>query len=165
MATTYGGMEASDARKLTSLEAESRSALTEADMKVDGHCLCGVLRYQASVDPETVLICNCTDCQTLAGSAFRLSVSVDDGSFRILSGTPATYIKIADSGRRRELGFCPRCGTSVYSRPPDGEPGYFGLRVGSLRQRDVLVPRAQFWHQSAQRWIDKIDEIPAFEGD
>ena len=110
-------------------------------MEVHGQCLCGGLQYQANVDPESSHICNCTDCQTLSGSAFRVTVFVDDNSFKITSGEPATYIKIADSGRRSELGFCPRCGTSIFSRPPAGENGYFGLCVGALAQRDVLIPK------------------------
>jgi hypothetical protein len=36
-------------------------------MKVDGACHCGEIAYQAEVDPNTVGICHCTDCQTLAG--------------------------------------------------------------------------------------------------
>jgi hypothetical protein len=134
-------------------------------MKVDGQCLCGDLRYEADVDADTAHICHCTDCQTLSGSAFRVTVFVNDKSFRISSGKATTYIKVAASGRRRELGFCPRCGTSIYSRPADGEAGYFGLRVGSLRQRDVLVPKTQCWRRSAQRWTSSIGEIPAFDGD
>jgi len=133
-------------------------------MKVDGRCLCGYLSYEAEVDPESVLICNCTDCQVLSGSAFRVTIPVT-GTFRFLSGEPKTYVKVADSGNRRVLAFCPECGTSVYSRPADGTEGYFGLRVGSLRQRDSLVPRAQYWRLSAQGWIDHISGMPAFDGD
>jgi len=132
-------------------------------LKVDGKCLCGYLAYEAEVDPESALICNCTDCQTLSGSAFRVTVEATD--FRFLSGTPSTYVKIAESGNRRVLAFCPSCGTSVFSRPPDGEAGYFGLRVGSLNQRASLVPRAQYWCSSAQPWIDEIALLPKHDGD
>ena len=132
-------------------------------MKVDGRCLCGYLSYEAEVDPDAVHLCNCTDCQVLAGSAFRVTVQVT-GGFRFLSGEPKTYIKIAASGNQRVLAFCPECGTSVYSRPVDGKEGYFGLRVGSLRQRDSLVPRAQYWRRTAQSWINQISALP-FEGD
>src|SRR6476659_1933749 len=110
--------------------------MTEVTMRVDGQCLCGDVHYEATVDPDSAPICNCTDCQTLSGSAFRVTVFVDDNSFRISSGQAATYVKVADSGRQRELGFCPRCRRSIYSRAPDGEAGYFGLRVGGLKQRD-----------------------------
>ena len=132
-------------------------------MEVRGQCLCGDLQFEADVDPDSSRICHCTDCQTLSGSAFRVTVFVLDGSFKMSSGKAATYIKVADSGRRRELGFCPRCGTSIYSRPPEGEHGHFGLRVGSLSQRDALVPRSQVWRQSAQRWIAWINDIPALD--
>jgi len=131
-------------------------------MKVDGKCLCGFLTYEAEVDPEAALICNCTDCQTLSGSAFR--VTVEATGFRFLSGTPSTYVKVADSGNQRVLAFCPTCGSSILSRPVDGEHGYFGLRVGSLNQRAQLVPRAQYWCSSAQPWTDHMAELPKHDG-
>jgi hypothetical protein len=132
-------------------------------MHVDGRCLCGYLSYEAEVDPDSVLICNCADCQVLSGSAFRVTVTVT-GGFRFVSGEPTTYVKVADSGNRRALAFCPRCGTSVYSKPDYGAEGRFGLRVGSLRQRSSLAPRAQYWRRSAQAWIDHIQDIPVFDG-
>jgi hypothetical protein len=39
-------------------------------MKIDGACHCGSITYAAEIDPQTVAICHCTDCQTLSGSAF-----------------------------------------------------------------------------------------------
>ena len=53
-------------------------------MKIDGRCHCGYICYEAEIDPETVAICNCTDCQTLSGSAFRTVVPTEKGSFRLL---------------------------------------------------------------------------------
>jgi len=134
-------------------------------MNVDGKCLCGYLSYEAEVDQEAVEICNCTDCQTLSGSAFRVNVPIVGRKFRLLSGQPKTYVKIAASGNRRVPAFCPECGTSVYSKPEDGREGFFGLRVGSLRQRAELVPRAQCWRNSRQSWIDRISDMPAFDED
>ena len=43
-------------------------------MKVDGGCHCGRITFEAEVDPAKVLICHCTDCQSLSGSAFRTVV-------------------------------------------------------------------------------------------
>ena len=131
----------------------------ENELKVDGQCLCGDLKYEANVNPDTAHICSCTDCQVLSGSAFRTTVFVEDNSFVFLSGEPSTYIKIAASGRQRELGFCPRCGTSIFSRPVGAALGYFGLRIGSLRQRDLLDPKSHTWFKSAQPWINKISDL------
>jgi hypothetical protein len=57
-------------------------------MKIDGSCHCGRIRYEAEIDPFTVVICHCTDCQTLPGSAFRTVVPSKEGTFRLLSGEP-----------------------------------------------------------------------------
>jgi hypothetical protein len=43
-------------------------------LKIDGGCHCGLITYEAEVDPEHVEICHCTDCQSLSGSAFRVFV-------------------------------------------------------------------------------------------
>ena len=43
-------------------------------MKIDGHCHCGQITFEAEVDPMTLTICHCTDCQTLTGSAFRINI-------------------------------------------------------------------------------------------
>jgi len=34
-------------------------------MRIDGQCHCGLISYEAEIDPEKVMICHCTDCQTL----------------------------------------------------------------------------------------------------
>ena len=93
-----------------------------------------------------------------------MNVPVVNGEFRFLTGTPSTDVKTAASGKRRELAFCPTCGTSVFSRPEGGSEGYFGLRVGSLRQKSQLVPHMQTRRRSALEWIDNIDSIPKFDG-
>jgi len=54
-------------------------------MEIDGGCHCGNITYGAEIDPETVGICHCTDCQSLSGSAFRVSVRASKDGFRLRS--------------------------------------------------------------------------------
>jgi hypothetical protein len=70
-------------------------------MKIDGRCHCGIITFEAEVDPVTVAICHCTDCQTLSGTAFRTVVNTKEVAFRLLSGTPKVYVMTAESGNRR----------------------------------------------------------------
>src|SRR5438477_1181193 len=65
-------------------------------MKIDGHCHCGEIIFQAEVDPDALNICHCTDCQTLSGTAFRVNIPAPAEHFVLLSGTPKTYIKTAE---------------------------------------------------------------------
>jgi hypothetical protein len=138
-------------------------------MKVDGACHCGAIRYEAEVDPGTVVICHCTDCQTLSGSAFRTVVPAKPGTFRLLSGAPKVYVKTGESGNQREQTFCPDCGTPIYSAPVGAKVKAVGLRVGTIRQRDRLIPSDQFWFRSSQAWlrdlptIKKRDRQPVFD--
>jgi len=46
----------------------------ESPMKIDGGCHCGNITYTAEVDLDRVGICHCTDCQTMTGSAYRVTV-------------------------------------------------------------------------------------------
>ena len=52
-------------------------------MKVDGACHCGFISIEGEADPEKVSICNCTDCQTSTGTAFRISVPVSGATFKM----------------------------------------------------------------------------------
>ncbi len=132
-------------------------------MNIDGSCHCGQIRYRAEIDPDDVLICHCTDCQTLSGSAYRTVAPAKHGTFELLSGKLRKYEKCAEDGSIRIQSFCPDCGTPIYSSPPDGTPGFFGIRVGSIRQRDQLVPKHQYWVRSSQTWTQDLSNMPRTE--
>ena len=127
-------------------------------MKVHGHCHCGSIAYEAEIDPARVSACHCSDCQMLTGSAFRVSVPAPAESFA-LTGTPKTYIKVADSGNRRVHAFCPECGAPVYSSAISDPPTY-SLRVGCLDERANLPPRKQIWCESSMAWAMDLRDIP-----
>lgn len=132
-------------------------------MKIEGGCHCGEIRYEAEIDPETVEICHCTDCQTLSGSAYRTVVPALEGTLKLISGQPKSYIKTAENGSQRAQVFCPNCGTPIYSAAADSGSSFIGIRVGTVRQRDDLQPKAQYWCRSAQSWAMDIRSIKKFE--
>lgn len=128
-------------------------------MKVEGGCHCGRIAYEAEVDPNAVGICHCTDCQTLTGSAYRVSVPAPAASFRLLRGQPKVYIKTADSGSKRAHAFCADCGSPIYAAAPQDTPTY-SLRVGALRQRAELPPKRRIWCRSALPWSLDLQGLP-----
>jgi hypothetical protein len=132
-------------------------------MKIDGGCHCGYITYEAEADPEKTAICHCTDCQTLSGSAFRTFVLVAGKTFRILSGEPTIYVKTAESGTKRALGFCSQCGTQIYATSIGDNPEFYNVRVGTTRQRDMLVPKLQFWSRSQLHWLSDLVSIRRLE--
>jgi hypothetical protein len=132
-------------------------------MRIDGRCHCGYITYEAEIDPEKVMICHCVDCQTLSGSAFRTVAFAREGTFKLLKGELKIYVRTGESGNKRPQGFCPECGTPVYSTTVGDEPKVHVIRLGSVRQRNELVPKVQLWARSAQHWMSDLGSIPKVE--
>ena len=127
-------------------------------MQVHGSCHCGQIRYEATIDPEQVSICHCTDCQKLSGAPYRASIRSIGDSFQLLSGEPSVYVKVADSGARRAQAFCPNCGSSLYTYDAD-KPTVYGLRLGVLEERTALIPKKQIWCRSALGWTQNLTDV------
>ena len=128
-------------------------------MKIDGGCHCGAITYEAEIDSENVIICHCTDCQQLSGAAFRTTVFAPEDGFKLLSGEPKVYVKTGDSGAKRAQSFCPDCGSPIHASPVGDGPKVYGIRLGTVRQRDQLAPKKQIWHRSAQHWLPDLDDV------
>ena len=132
-------------------------------MKIDGRCHCGAITYEAEIDPAKVLVCHCTDCQSLSGSAFRVAVPAEGDSFKLRSGQPKVYVKprpkaVTTGTRLSAL----HCGSAIYASAAGGKPP-LSIRVGTIRQRDQLIPRKQVWFRSAQRWLADLDTVAKHE--
>jgi len=133
-------------------------------LKVTGRCHCGSITYEAEVEPGTVGICHCRDCQTLTGSAFRANVSAPADRFRLLTGTPRRYVKTADSGARRVHAFCETCGAPVFACAEEN-PTSYSLRLGALDQREALGrPARQIWTRRRLSRLAPIDGVPEIDG-
>jgi len=131
-------------------------------MKIHGGCHCGAITYEAEIDPNTVAVCHCTDCQTLSGSAFRVVVPAKREEFILLGGTPKLYVKTAETGRKRLQSFCSNCGTPIYSSDVENPPA-FSIRLGTARQRADLPPKVQIWCRSALPWTTHLESVAHVE--
>ena len=117
-------------------------------MIVHGACHCVAIAYEAEVDPARAVICHCIDCQTLSGAAFRASVPAKVEDFRLLKGTPRTYVKTAQSGNRRIQAFCGDCGSPCYAADAVAAKTY-NLRIGVMAERAALPPQREIWCEAA----------------
>ncbi|WP_353889333.1 GFA family protein [uncultured Paraburkholderia sp.] len=133
-------------------------------MKVEGQCHCGAIRYEAEVEPNTIGICHCLDCQTLTGSAFRANIQARAESFRLLHGSPHRYVKTAASGAQRVHAFCENCGSPIFSCAVSDPPTY-SLRVGGLNQRHELGrPARQIWTRRRLDWCCELSTVLEVDG-
>jgi hypothetical protein len=134
-------------------------------MNIDGQCHCGLVSYQAEIDPERVSICHCTDCQTLTGSPYRVTVICSRERITLTGKPPKVYAKVGDNGRTRFQHFCPDCGSPIFASGEGDQSHDWGIRWGSIRQRDRLKPTRQIWCRSAVPWINGLENLPGRPAD
>ena len=104
-----------------------------------GGCLCGAVRLVASGRPYRVGICHCIDCRKHHGALFHASAIFPQTAVTI-EGQTHSY-----EGRA----FCPRCGSSVFSKSDDE----IEINLGSLDETDQLIPTYELWTTGRDAWL------------
>ena len=128
-----------------------------------GGCACGAIRYQCDAEPLLELNCHCRDCQRASGTAFAAIMRMSVTAFTVSKGAPKFYTVTGDSGNKVSRGFCPECGSPLFSRL-SGMPGVVGVRVGSLDDPSRYRPTMDIFVRSAQSWDSRNPELPKFPG-
>lgn len=120
-------------------------------MAVEGGCLCGQVRFTISAEPLGARSCWCRDCQRIASGSATVNALFPEDAVRF-TGEISTFTMTADSGNTVERGFCPKCGSQLYSRTlsPAGLP--MRVRAGTLDDPEIITPSATIWVGSAPRW-------------
>jgi hypothetical protein len=127
-------------------------------MHIDGACHCGAISFTAEVDPTSVMVCHCTDCQVFSGAPLRAVVAAPYETL-VVKGQTKSYVKVAQSGNRRAQVFCPECGTPLWATAPEN-PTSVILRLGCVKQRAQLKPAVQIWQHSALPWVSQLASVP-----
>ncbi len=126
--------------------------------KITGGCHCGHVTYRAEIDPASVRICHCSDCQKLTGTAFRSNVaSVPGTTFALTGAAPKIYVKTCrrSGNKKRARRFAPNAARrSVFWSSPELKPeDVYRLTLGGIDQRAALpAPGQQIWCRSALSW-------------
>lgn len=54
------------------------------------------------------------------------------------------------------------CGTPLYATSVT-HPQSYSLRLGTITQREALVPLRQIWKRSKLGWVDAMAAVPALD--
>ena len=92
----------------------------------EGGCRCGRVRVAVSSPPFLTMVCHCTGCQHMTGSAFSLSAAIPSQGFAVTKGEPVIG---GLHGATRHF-FCPYCMSWMFTWP-DGFD-FVNLRVTML---------------------------------
>jgi hypothetical protein len=130
--------------------------------KLTGGCQCGTIRYEITGTPNALVDCHCTDCQRQSGSAFGMTLPVNEADFRMTKGEVKTYASTSAAGRGKLGAFCPDCGTRIYHKP-EWRKGTVSVKPGTLDDTSWLKPEMHLWTSSKQGWVTIPEGVKTFD--
>ncbi|TQV70643.1 GFA family protein [Denitrobaculum tricleocarpae] len=122
--------------------------------KQSGGCACGAVRYEASGKTEFAFHCHCRKCQRITGSGHASAFALHRDDIE-LTGEVREFEQMADNGAATYSGFCPKCGSPIFSRTVRF-PDRLYLHVATLDDPSRFEPKFVVYEQAAQPW-DYID--------
>ena len=125
-----------------------------------GGCLCGAVRYEGS-EPKGGGHCHCIDCRKSSGTGHCSHMIVAESNFQV-AGKITFFEGPTDAGNKVNRGFCPTCGSPIYSTNSSMQ-GMVFVRASSLDDPHVFAPQMVVYTKRAPDW-DLIDPaLPSFE--
>jgi hypothetical protein len=132
-------------------------------MAHSGGCFCGQVRFHIDADPVGARLCWCRDCQRIASGSATFNVLFPQDAVHF-TGTITTIERVADSGNVVRRGFCPVCGSQMYSATLNADTMPMRIRAGTLDNPELLAPQAIIWAASAPAWAILDPALPHFPG-
>ena len=126
-------------------------------MSLQGGCMCGAVRYEASGEPFNATLCHCVDCRRASGAPALAWFSVRGDTLRWTQGMPA---RNASSPGVERL-FCARCGTQLTWHGA-GAPDEIDITLCSLDDPDAIAPADHTFASQQVRWLHLEDALPRY---
>jgi hypothetical protein len=131
-------------------------------MTTSGGCLCAAVRFSLTEAPLAARVCWCRVCQYLGAGNGAISVCFRSDSLSV-EGSVSWYESIADSGNRMQRGFCPACGTQLFSKA-ESRPHLTFIRAGALDDPNLMAPQMTIWTDAAPDWACFDPALPKVPG-
>ena len=136
-----------------------------SDDLVNGGCMCGAVRYEATGKPCVVAYCHCTDCRGITGAPVVTWVLFKTKNVRFTKGKRNTF----ESSPGIDWGYCDQCGTPLTWEGNAFDTHFTGFRISTLDKPEEFVPDRHWYDSERLPWFDVADNLPRYakfpEGD
>ena len=122
---------------------------------IQGHCLCGAVRYETDGKVLWSGFCHCASCRRSIGAPVAAFVGVEAAEVR----WPGEATKIYESSPGVRRRFCAACGTPI-AYEADMFPGELHLYTATLDDPDSIPPTFHVFFDEHIGWFDTADDLP-----
>lgn len=124
---------------------------------VRGQCLCGGVRFTATLPTKWVAHCHCSYCRRAHGAPFVTWAGFASEQVAIdVDGVQPTWY---DSSPGAQRGFCPRCGSPMLFTSTRW-PGEMHVARALIDGPLDRLPSAHVFYERHVDWLDVRDDLP-----
>jgi hypothetical protein len=128
-----------------------------SEEKVTGGCLCGAVRFEASLPSLWCAHCHCSQCQRYHGAPVVTWIGFNSDGFRITVGENTLRWFLSSPPAQR--GFCGDCGSSFLFKS-EKYPAEMHVSLTNLSQPADRLPECHVHYDTHAAWLELADELP-----
>lgn len=126
------------------------------DGRFDGGCFCGSIRFRFH-DVYDSGYCHCSICRRSSGAALMAFANTPSDNFALTQGAPSFVATSAEF----ERGFCPACGTVMFSRSIDpARWAFVSVHLGAVDRAAEIAPAVHICAADRLPWLHLDDVLP-----
>jgi len=127
----------------------------EMTSAVTGACLCGAVTFTGMPAERGTGVCHCKMCRVQSSGPF-FAVRMTDG-VQLVEDRGLKWVDASDVGER---GFCTECGSTLFWRSKDCEPGQWAVSAGTLPDESVPPIFEHIWNDDKAPYYEFFDTTP-----
>jgi len=131
-----------------------------SEVTLQGGCLCGAVRYEATGKPVRFYHCHCSRCRKSSGTGHATNLFLEQAQLVFTSGQDVVQRYKIPEAERFTRQFCSNCGSSVARIVP--ELNSVIIPAGSLDSEPPMMPQARIYWNSRAPWSCSDDNVPRF---
>lgn len=122
--------------------------------QVDGGCLCGAVKFAATLPSKWCAHCHCSMCRVMHGAGYVTWIGFEQDRVSFTKGE--SRVKWHESSPGAQRGFCDECGSSMFFRS-ERWAGELHIALGCISGVIDRQPQANVFFDKHVDWmpIDK----------
>ena len=133
-----------------------------ASKSASGSCLCGAIRFTATLPSLGAVHCHCTMCQRNHGAAFVTWFAVPPAALKVDSGAE-DLVRYASS-THGSRSFCRHCGSPLFCENTQ-HPERVDIPLAAMSEPIDRAPQVHIFYDSHAPWVAPTDGLPRLGGE